>query len=411
MVSVGMWEWMIWSGMTGVLSVLALVSALDVAVQRNMAAARGLMFILLTGGAAVVMCGIPEQIWPGRNPGGWLLLKSTLGPLSGALALHYLALWVDAAQEDIQIRQVGRWGSLFLVLAAAVLGAVMLGWQDIPPQTLLESAGAINLASVALAILIAVRASRLGDHLARWMVLACVSLAFMVLGLYAKGLGWVTDSPAIWLLTALATVGYFLIVIALTILRTREQRRLRRAARGLVEMQVDLPMAQGAHLVPRIEDAIWRAQRMQRHCVVVAVSIRNLYEHGALVSTGAEGHILAAMAARIRRKVGFRNVVGLYHPRCFILAISSGQDPRRGVLDLEGLMQELRISVPVRVDGELVQFEPVIGVGVVPVEDPSMTAIEAINEAERLSFVEGMSVSKTSVFSETLPPPPPELMI
>ena len=34
----------------------------------------------------------------------------------------------------------------------------------------------------------------------------------------------------------------------------------------------------------------------------------------------------------LRRLVGFRNVVGLYHPRCFVMAVSSAQDARRGAV-------------------------------------------------------------------------------
>lgn len=404
MITKAVGEWLIWSGMTGVLSVLALVSMLDVVLQRNLPAVRGLMFIVLTGGAAVVMSGLPELLLPSTRPDVWLLLKTSLGPLSGALALYYLALWIDAAQEDEAIRLLGYWGSLASVISGGVLAALTVWGHGISPSVLLDLAEAVNLSAVVMALMITSRAVRLGDHLAKWMLAACVGLAFMVMGLYAKGMGWHPPSIVVWFLTAFATVAYFLIAIALTILRTRELRRLKRTAKGVLEAQVDLPMAQGATLVPRIEDAIWRAFRMQRHCVVAAVSVRNLYEHGALVSTGAEGNILATMAARIRRKVGFRNVVGLYHPRCFIMAISSSHDPRRGHLEFDALLEELRRPVPIPLEGQTVQFVPEVGVGVVPLRDANVPALEAINEAERLSFVQGINIARDGDVADTLPP-------
>ena len=76
--------------------------------------------------------------------------------------------------------------------------------------------------------------------------------------------------------------------------------------------------------------------------MVAAVSIANLYELGEVAGHGIDQQILTALMARIRRIVGFRNVVGLYHPRCFVLVVSAVQDPRRSELLAARLLHELR---------------------------------------------------------------------
>ncbi|WP_353395531.1 hypothetical protein [Hydrogenophaga sp. 5NK40-0174] len=372
--------------MAGVLLILALIASADLAVQRNKASLRGLAFIVLTGGAAVIMSGLPSMLWPGVSDKAWLLLKVSMGPLSGALALSYLGIWLDEAHEDANMRRMVTSGSMGLVMAAIALALMTVSTDAITGAGLIALAAVVNLLSAALAFAVALRGARLGDRLARWMVYACVSLAVMVAGLYSQGLGLAPLGLAGKAITALTTVGYFLVVIVLTILRTREQRRLRRMARGIVGREVDIPMAQGAALIPRVEDAIWRSQRMQQRCVVAAVSVRNLYEHGELVPNGSETKILSVLAARIRRLVGFRNVVGLYHPRCFVLAVSSGQDPKRGELKMNELLSSLREPVPLTIHGEPVRFMPCVGMGVVPVDAPSLSALDAINQAEKQSF-------------------------
>jgi GGDEF domain-containing protein len=54
-----------------------------------------------------------------------------------------------------------------------------------------------------------------------------------------------------------------------------------------------------------------------------------------------EQQILSSMTARIRRAVGFRHVVGLYHPRCFVVVISTlpkEQEVERLVLRLRTVL-------------------------------------------------------------------------
>lgn len=120
--------------------------------------------------------------------------------------------------------------------------------------------------------------------------------------------------------------------------------------------------------------------------MVAALVVRNLYELGEQAGQGFEARILAVLAARVRRQVGFRNVVGLYHPRCFVLAVSSGQDPRRGELLVETLLQSLCERVSVGSTDQHFDFWPLVGVGVVDVTHSPMDALAAIDRAEQLAL-------------------------
>lgn len=385
--SVSLWETVVWAGMAGVLAVLCLIAAADLLYQRTVPAARGLAFILTTGGSSVLMSGLPETLVPGLEATTLLPLKAVGGPISGALALTYLGIWMDAAHDDKLMRAIVRAGSVTLVLAAVGLATLALLATHWAPAAVLALAALVNLVSVGFALVVAIRGVAFGDSLAQWMVVACGCLLFMVLGLYAKGMG-LPLGLGVWILTALATVGYFLIVIALTILRNREERRLRRVARGLVASPVDVHMPQGSLLIPRVDEAIWRSERLGLGCVVAAVSVRNLYELGEVAGHSSDAQILAVLAARIRRHVGFRNVVGLYHPRCFVLAVSAGQDPRRGELMVSKLLQSMREVVLVTSDGKRFGFRPKVGVGVVDLHAVKMDALTAINLAEQRAMEE-----------------------
>ncbi|WP_157694117.1 hypothetical protein [Hydrogenophaga crassostreae] len=383
MESIATVELAVWAGMTGALAVLCLVAMADCLVQRTVASVRGLAFLIMMGGGVIALSGFPEQLFPELDNANYLPLKVAIGPLSAALALRYLGVWLGTEREDALTRWTVQVACVVLVLLSV---ATFFAARRFEPHNVLMSAGGIYLAMVGVAMFISARAAALGDSLARWMVLACVFLWLAVMGLVAKsielpGLGLMT-----WVLTAFATVAYFLIVIALTIQRTREMRRLQLLAKGVVAQDFNIPMPQGSQLIPRVADVMWRSQRMERPCVVAAIAVRNLYELADELGHGVEIEILAVLAARIRRHVGFRNVVGLYHPRCFVLAVSSGQDPRRGELFVQSLLTSIRSSVRVGPPDQRFDFWPAVGMGVVQVEHSPMEALAAIDRAEQLAI-------------------------
>ena len=376
----------VWSGMAGAIALLCLIALGDLLAQRTAAAVRGLAFIAMTGSAAVWMSGLPGLLLPGLDPQVDTVLKTALGPLSGALALSYLGGWLGAGRDDPLTRWTVQLGSVLSVLASGMLALAAVYERRWTPTELLTLSFAVNMGEVVLAGFVSTRGVLQGDALARWMMVACASLAVMVVGLYARVLAWPGFGLMAWLITALATVTYFLIVIVLVIQRNRETRRLRLLAQGLTPQDLNIPIPQGSHLIPRVADAMWRSQRLERDCVVAAIVVRNLYELGDELGHGAEAQILSVLAARIRRHVGFRNVVGLYHPRCFVLAVSPGQDPRRGELLVESLLRSVRQRVRVGTPDQRFDFWPEVGMGVVELKHTPLEALAAIHRAEQLAL-------------------------
>ena len=87
---------------------------------------------------------------------------------------------------------------------------------------------------------------------------------------------------------------------------------------------------------------------------------------------------------RIRRAAGFRCMVGLYHPRCFVVVISA--DKRRQFVKMTVSRIRHLVSDPltlVGLDGAQRDFIPSVGVGVVTVNPVNANPMEVIDGAER----------------------------
>jgi GGDEF domain-containing protein len=102
-----------------------------------------------------------------------------------------------------------------------------------------------------------------------------------------------------------------------------------------------------------------------------------------------DNQILAAMAARVRRGAGFRCVVGVYHPRCFIIVFSMD---RKRDFD-ETALTRLRnlVTQPLQVVGtreQRQQFQPVVGLSALPVLPDQAAPLDVINEAEHRAMDE-----------------------
>jgi GGDEF domain-containing protein len=374
----------VWSAMCGGLLTLAAGSIYDALGNRSIASFRNLLGVAVTSSACVVLTGLPEALWPGAPARLLMVLKASLGPLSGAIALNYLGIWLGGMREDLIVHRITAWGSgaLLFSFSAMAVWAIQTSSQDFP-QLLLIAAG-ISAAVVLMAAIAAIRAAVLGDPLARWMVLACAFLAVMVCGLYLRGLNVEGFGLGTWILTAVSTVAYLLIVTVLVIVRTRHTRQLARLA-GLefgADPATGLPT--GSVLLSKVEHAFWRTARFDGECTVVCLNLRNLYELGETAGHGVEHQILAAMAARIRRAAGFRCVVGLYHQRCFVVVISA--DKRRQFVSVTVGRLRSRISKPLSVvgrDDARHEFIPHLGIGVVTVDPADADPLEVIHDAER----------------------------
>lgn len=380
-------ETIIWSGMLGGLLTLATLATADVVLSRSLTAWRGLAFMLLAGLSCVVLSGLPEHVFPDFPPLTMLIFKASLGPLSGALTLTYLGQWLGVAAEDRLVHRTILWGAATLIASAVVMAAVLVMYAEKSSELTLIVAAWVNCASVLMATFASARAAQLGDALARWMVVACLLLAISVSGLYAHSLHQTALHPIIWLLTACSTVGFFLVVVALGITRNRFNRRLERLAGLSRGMDPATGLPRGSVLLSKVDDAFWRSARLDAECAVVCVHLRNLYELSETAGHSIDQQILASMTARIRRAVGFRCVVGLYHPRCFVIVFSVVKQPKL----VARVMDRLRylLAKPLNVVGQNdanFAFIPQFTFGKVTINPSGADPAAVIDQAERMAI-------------------------
>ncbi len=377
-------EVFIWSCMLGGLITLACGALSEIVVSNSVASWRGLAYVLVMGTSCVLMSGLPMALVPGLAPDTLLLLQSTFGPLSGALVLRYLGLWLGVALVDRVVHTTINWGASLLVLVSGFLALVGAGWVQVPGlNPLLVSAGISSL-GVVLAFQACVRASMLGDDMARWMVVACGFLAVMVLGLYACALWPDAISLTAKAAIGVGTVAHFLVGVTLTARRNRQNRRLKRMAGDAKGFDRATGLPTGSVLLSKVDDAFWRADRAQAECTVVALHLRNLYSMGEAAGHAVDQQILTAMSARIRRAVGFRYVVGLYHPRCFVVIISAGAKAKevdRLVFRLRALLNKpLLVSDP---RAGMHHFQPQFGIGISRLVPGTARPQEVLDETEQ----------------------------
>jgi GGDEF domain-containing protein len=380
-------ELIIWSAMLGGLLTLATVAVADVAMHRSVAAWRGLAFLLTTGFSALLLTGLAEYFFPALAGRPLLVLKTSLAPLSGALALTYLGLWMGVAAEDTVVRVTTIWGSGGLLTGAAAMAALSLISPEENATNLLTITAVLNGLAVVFGAIASMRAVVLGDQLARWMVVACLFLAITVAGLHSHNLMMPNPGTAALLTIAFSTVAFFLVVTALGIRRSRMIRQLTRLAGLSLGADPATGLPRGSVLLSKVDDAFWRSSRMHRECTVVCLHVRNLYELGEIAGHQVDQQILVALAARIRRAVGFRNVVGLYHPRCFVVVISAVKQPR--MLQSTVLRLRYAMSKPLTVvgDGEgNHSFIPRFGIGTITVNATEADPATVIDQAERMAF-------------------------
>jgi diguanylate cyclase (GGDEF)-like protein len=367
----------------GLLTLAALVVA-DMLINRSMTALRNLTFVLIASATCAVVSGLPEALWPAIAGRTLLLLETILVPVSAAIALNYLDNWLGGKREDLLMHRFTAWGANTLAMSAVVLTL----WAAQVPSTYFNLVQGVTaglcIAAALVSFVAATRAALLGDPLARWMVLACLFLAAFVGGLTLRALQVEGFGLGTWIVTAICTLGFFLTTATLTYVRGRQNRRLAHLASLEVGTDPATGLPTGSVLLSEVEHAFWRTGRLRGQCTVVCLHLSNLYELSETAGHGVANQILVAMAARVRRAAGFRCVVGLYHPRCFVVVISA--DKRQQFVNITVERLRTLIGQPLNVTGQdqtMHAFTPHVGVGVVTVDPHTADPSEVIAEAER----------------------------
>lgn len=379
-------ELVVWSAMLGGLTTLAAFALADALLRRSIASWRAFVFVALVGSACVLLTSITEFIFPNLPQKMVHMLQNSMGLFGGALALRYLGLWIGVAREDRVVRASLGCGVIGLVLAGCTMAVLTWMGPLEEARSLLATTAAINAVAIFAPTIALLRATRLGDRLARGMLANMGLLLVMVVGLYGHGLHQHWD-VTVWILTAVCTVSFLMVATYLGLRRDRLNRRLERLARLAEGGDPSTGLPKGSMLISKVDDAFWRSARRQQECTVICLYLRNLYELAETAGHNADQQILAAMSARMRRSVGFRNVLGLYHPRCFIVVVSTDSKSRL----VEKLLQRLHylIAKPLSVAGPdytTHAFVPRFGVGAVSVIASDANAAAVVDQAERLAL-------------------------
>lgn len=358
-------ELIVWSCMLGGFLTLTIVALSDLVINPTVGAWRALVFVLLTGWSCVIMSGLAGQLFPEIPELTMEVMKVSMAPLSGALALTYLGLWLGVKRDDRAVYRSMVFVSLGLIATAVVATAYVLYGDDPHSTSPLLVAGMLSTLGALVGLVITIRAALLGDDLARWMVLACLFLVAMVVGMFGQAL---SPGALSWPLTALiafCTLCHFLLITGLTVKRNRVNKQLIRLTKKASGTDPATGLHTGSVLVSKVDDAFWRSARLKRECAVVCLHLGNLYELGESAGHGVEQQILQAMTARIRRAVGFRYVVGLYHPRCFVVVISAvknAQEVERMVLRLRAVLTRPLKILGIKDANHT--FQPRFGIGI-----------------------------------------------
>nr|WP_295768837.1 GGDEF domain-containing protein [Rhodoferax sp.] len=379
-------ELVVWSAMLGGLTTLAAFALADALIRRSIASWRAFVFVALVGSACVLLTGITEFIFPSLPLKMLHVLQNSMGLLGGALALRYLGFWMGVAREDRVVRASIGCGVVGLALAGCTMAA--LTWMGPPEEApaLLATTAAINTVAILPPAIALLRAITLGDRLALGMLANMGLLLVMVAGLYAHGLHQ-DLGIAVWILTALCTISFLMAGTYLGLRRDRINRRLERLANLAEGGDPSTGLPKGSMLISKVDDAFWRSARRHQECTVICLYLRNLYELAETAGHNADQQILAAMSARMRRSVGFRNVLGLYHPRCFVVVVSTDSKSRL----VEKLLQRLHylMAKPLRVTGPdytTYAFVPRFGIGAVSVIAGDANASAVVDQAEHLAL-------------------------
>jgi diguanylate cyclase (GGDEF)-like protein len=278
-------------------------------------------------------------------------------------------------------------GTIGLVLAACTMAVLTLQSPPARWHELMAVTAGINALAVLPPAIASLRAAAMGDRLAWGIVGATGLLTLMVAGLYARAMHVTGLGIGVWLLTAISTVAFFMLGTYLGLRRDRVNRQLERLASLAQGADPATGLPQRSMLLSKVDDAIWRSARMNQECTVICLHLQNLYELAEIAGHHADQQILSAMSARIRRSVGFRHVVGLYHPRCFVVVISTYSQTRL----VEKTLQRLRylMTKPLQVrglDDAIHTFVPRFGFGSVVVTADNADPASLIDQAERRSL-------------------------
>lgn len=379
---------------------ICLAALCDAALSRSSGAFMGFAFMALITLYATLLCGLVQLAFPGIPLVVIHTLQVSLAPLCSTLALVFTGRWLNVKSEDEKIGKIIGAGTATMGALTVLLAILALRAQNADIERLLVPSAATCLITIVLTGICAWKAIKLGDRLAIWLAPAAILLTVTIGGLYSEAANPGQLTILQICATALCAVLYLLMIAYLSIARTRQAKRLERLAGLHLGADPTTGLPTGSALIAKVEDAFWHSTRHNVASNVVCMHLHNLYDLAEVAGHGVENQIALAMSARIRRAVGFRCVVGLYHARCFIAVI---QAPNRSSdAQIASFVQRLRylISKPVQVIGHKRtqhEFNPDWGIAVVSASGERLDSTSVLRQAEREAMQDTQTIAKVQL--------------
>ncbi|GAB2599474.1 hypothetical protein GCM10027034_35630 [Ramlibacter solisilvae] len=369
---------MIWSLALGAIAAMAVARLLEAMTNPSQSRLQGIAYHLTVFLFVLVESGLASHAAP-VNPRLLLPAQVLAGPVCVGLSNFWIRGWLNAAQRD-------RLMSAWLRVTAIVLPLGGLACLALPAGQQLPAAAALSLLGGTVTCWLTVRAGLLGDRLAPLMAAGCLLTLPAIAGLYAMALHLPLGLAAQVLVAACAALSNGLTGQALW-QRDRHLWRSWRTDPGAPRLDPVTRLASGAAVVRRLLKAQRRRRRSRRDGAALAIVVFDVERLAAQAGTAGVNELFVVLASRIQRQLGVVNPVGRYYDCCFVSLVETIHSP--GWLRTLGLRVATSVRRPVRVtaaDGQPLELQPDVGVGVVHLNAWSASEVEDIlHDAQRMA--------------------------
>jgi hypothetical protein len=371
-------ELIIWSLALGAIASRAVMRAAELMARPSQSRLQGVAYHLTVFFFILIESGLASQLAP-VNPRLLLPAQVLAGPVCVALSNFWLRGWLDAAQRDRTMSALLRIGALGLPLGA-------LACLALPADQQLPAAAALSLLGGAVIFWLTVRASLLGDRLAPVMAVGCLFTLPAIAGLYAVAL----HLPlGLWAQALLALCAVLSNMLTGRALWQRDRHHSKNWRVDVTASQLDpvTRLYSGGALVVRLVKALRCRCHSGPEGVSSAATVFDVDRVAAQAGAAGVNEMFIVLASRIQRQLGVVNPVGRYYDRCFVSLVETIHSPGR--LRTLGLRVATNARRPLRVtgaDGNAIDVQPDIGVGVVHLHSSSANALEDIlDDAQRMA--------------------------
>jgi GGDEF domain-containing protein len=370
-------ELVIWSMALGAIATAAVARFADFVARPSLSQAQGVAFHVTVFLFVFIECGVAGEAAT-VNPRLLHPAQVLAGPVCVGLANFWIRGWLSAAQRDRVMSGVLRASALLLPLAAFGCLALPMG-QQLPAAAVLSLLGSVTT------LWLTVRAWLLGDRLAPLMAAGCLLTLPAIAGLYAAALNLPMGLGIEALLALCAAMSNGLTGLGLW-RRDRHEWKSERGDGRASQFDPVTKLYSGIALVQKLIKAQRRRRRTRRDGAVIAVLVFDIERVVAQAGPAGLNELFITLASRIQRQVGVVNPVGRYWERCFVSMVETIHST--AWLRTLGLRVSTSMRRPVQVtnaNGERIELQADIGVGVVHISSASDAIEDILHDAQRMA--------------------------